>query len=442
MIGRRLLLLMPLLFAAPALAADGYGTPKGTCDGWPRAPIGMAKGYCAGFVVRPPEDFTKREMQMPRYILPMPGGRDFLITDMRTWGSRDGMVWRLRIGRDGKTTEVTQLLSGLALVNGIGRGPDGKVYVGELGRIFRFDPSAMNPASTIQPVVTGMPNGRGRDYYHPQTVFIFDADGSLIVNAGSTSDRCVRNDKTDGTTVCNQSEGTEPTAGIRRYQYKSNGVWDSNATIFARGLRNSMALARHSSGTLLQSENSVDFPEAYGPYEELNLLRAGAHYGWPYCVNMNSAVPEWANNKAMDCKSSAHTPPIRLLPPHSAPLAMLYYDGAMFPELKGKLLLNEHGYRPAGARLVAFTVDAKGVPVLTPRARYPFVDNESKPAKSGTRPYEGPASVPLQLTPDWHEVKDLRPTGTPLGLAVAEDGAIWVVEDKNGTILRIAKDRP
>jgi len=34
------------------------------------------------------------------------------------------------------------------------------------------------------------------------------------------------------------------------------------------------------------------------------------------------------------------------------------------------------------------------------------------------------------------------PLGAPLGLAVAEDGAIWVVEDRNATILRIARDRP
>ena len=42
----------------------------------------------------------------------------------------------------------------------------------------------------------------------------------------------------------------------------------------------------------------------------------------------------------------------------------------MFPELKGKLILSMHGYHVAGARIRAFTVDAKGVPVLTPNAHY------------------------------------------------------------------------
>jgi glucose/arabinose dehydrogenase len=46
------------------------------------------------------------------------------------------------------------------------------------------------------------------------------------------------------------------------------------------------------------------------------------------------------------------------------------------------------------------------------------------------------------LTPGWNNVEKRHPQGAPLGLAVAEDGAIWVAEDRNATILRIARDRP
>jgi glucose/arabinose dehydrogenase len=58
------------------------------------------------------------------------------------------------------------------------------------------------------------------------------------------------------------------------------------------------------------------------------------------------------------------------------------------------------------------------------------------------KPYPGPASEPLLLTPGWDKRRGVRPMGTPVGLAVADDGAIWVTEDKNATILRIAPDRP
>ena len=57
-------------------------------------------------------------------------------------------------------------------------------------------------------------------------------------------------------------------------------------------------------------------------------------------------------------------------------------------------------------------------------------------------PYPGPASEPLLLTPGWNNVTGSHPMGAPLGLAVAEDGAIWVAEDRNATILRIARDQP
>jgi glucose/arabinose dehydrogenase len=230
-------------------------------------------------------------------------------------------------------------------------------------------------------------------------------------------------------------------AGIRRYAWAGDNTWSPTFTVMAHGLRNSVALVRHSSGTLLQAENSEDFAPADTPFEEFNVLKQGAHYGWPYCYDMHGTNPVWGPKHVFDCNGRAYTPPVRLLPPHSAPLSMLYYDGAMFPELKGKLILSMHGYRVAGARIGAFTVDAKGIPVLTPNAHY---DAYAGPDGDETvsLPYPGPASVPLLLTPGWNNVNGSHPKGSPLGLAVAQDGAIWVVENNNATILRIARDRP
>jgi glucose/arabinose dehydrogenase len=211
--------------------------------------------------------------------------------------------------------------------------------------------------------------------------------------------------------------------------------------MMAQGLRNSVAMVRHKSGTLLEADNGVDFPPADTPFEELNVLRQGAHYGWPYCYDMAGANPAWAPLHVMDCSGDAHTKPVRLLPPHGAPLSMLYYDGAMFPELRGRLLISLHGYRPAGARIAAFAVDRRGIPLLAPNAHY---DAYAGPDgdKTVSLPYAGPASEPFLLTPGWNNVKDSHPLGAPLGLAVAEDGAIWVAEDRNATILRIARDQP
>ena len=48
---------MPGRGQAGAAPSRSMRTTDATCDGWPRAPIGMAPGFCAGIVVAPPEDF-------------------------------------------------------------------------------------------------------------------------------------------------------------------------------------------------------------------------------------------------------------------------------------------------------------------------------------------------------------------------------------------------
>ena len=434
-------LLLAVCLAAPAAAVDRtYHTASATCDGWPRAPIGMAPGYCAGIVVAPPDDFAARTLKAPRLLLPLPGGRDWLVTDMGHWGARNGSVFRLTADR-GKPARLTPLLTRLYVPHGLARGPDGKIYIGEMSRVFRFDPDAADPGATIETVVSGLPDNRLHDNRHPLSYFIFDANGDLLVNVGAPSDQCATRGQPNGTTFCREPDGYEKTAEVRRYTYLGNGKWNPDFAEFARGLRNSMALVRHSSGTLLQAENSIDFAPADSPFEELNVLRAGAHYGWPYCYDLDKATPAWAGTGAMDCRSSAHEKPVRLLPPHAAPLSMLYYDGAMFPALRGQLLMAWHGFRPTGARIAAFSVDAHGIPLLAPHARYTAFAGPTGD-KTVTKPYPGPASEPFLLTPGWNKIAAQRPMGKPVGLAVAADGAIWVTEDKNATILRIAPDRP
>ena len=439
-----------LLFIAGTLSAAAaerfYHTTDATCDGWPRAPIGMAPGFCAGIIVAPPADFEARTIRVPRVLLPLPGGKDFLLTDVGKWNGSGGKIFRITAER-GQPPLITPILADLYMPHMIVRGPDGKVYVNEQGRIFRFDPLSPDPQATVETVIADAPDTRTRYNFHPLSSFLFDRNNDLLVSVGAPSDQCLvglpssKESKTDGTTFCAQSEGDYKAAGIRRYAYLGDGKWSPSFTMMAQGLRNSVALVRHRSGTLLQAENSMDFSSSETPFEELNVLRQGAHYGWPYCYDMTGTNPAWAQAHVMDCSSSAHTKPVRLLPPHSAPLSMLYYDGAMFPQLRGKLLIALHGYRPAGARIAAFTVDRRGIPVPARNAHY---DMYATPSGDETMslPYPGPASEPLLLTPGWNNVDGLHPRGAPVGLTVAEDGAIWVAENTNATILRIARDRP
>ena len=105
-----------LLLCLGTLSAAGaerfYQTGDATCDGWPRASIGMAPGFCAGIVVAPPADFNARIMRVPRALLALPGGKDFLVTDVGKWQGPGGQVFRITAER-GQPTIITPIIPGL-----------------------------------------------------------------------------------------------------------------------------------------------------------------------------------------------------------------------------------------------------------------------------------------------------------------------------------------
>ena len=118
---------------------------------------------------------------------------------------------------------------------------------------------------------------------------------------------------------------------------------------------------------------------------------------------------------------------------------MFYYQGEKFPELSGKLLVGLHGYRPTGSRVIFYDVDAKGFPAISdPPVTY-RVSCAAEPTHAFQTEQEPqvPAARFNELIFDWHKVNGVRPQGAPVGMTVAADGAIWLVEDKNQSILRI-----
>ncbi len=420
--------------ASSAERREPYAAPSGTCDGYPRLSIGMATGYCAGLVAGPTRADASRQMRFPRELVQLDDAT-WLVTDLGGWGTTRGAVWKLDAAR-GKPTRVSRLLGGLNLPHAIRIGADGKVYVGEMSRIFRFDPRAADPAKTIETVVAHLPDNRLHENRHPLSAFAFATDGALLVNIGAPSDQCLDKQGKRPGDLCPQSESGERAASIRRYGPDGHGGWSRDFTLYARGLRNSVALGVHPRGTVLQGENSYDFDDRRHPFDEVNLVEAGKAYGWPYCHDARTPTPGWKAISTIRCASSAHTPPVLLLPPHSAPLSLLWYEGAMFPSLRGKLLLSLHGFRGTGGRIVAYATDANGVPVATNAARYPVYGGPSQPYAMA------PSADAFVLTPGWDEVAGKRPQGSPVGLAVARDGAVWTTDDRAGIVIRIAADRP
>jgi glucose/arabinose dehydrogenase/uncharacterized protein YecT (DUF1311 family) len=414
------------------VGVEPYATDARQCDGLPRQPIEMAKRMCAGLVVGPTQADPMRRIRMPRTLLEL-APDDWLVSDFDAWTSKSGAIWRIR-WRDGKPVPE-KLLANLRLPHTLAWGPGKKVYASEMGRIFRFDPRATNPQATVETVIDGLPDNRLHANRHPIAAFLFAADGALLVNVGASTDQCLGANNVRAAATCIAAEVGEHEAGLRRYALAGPGKWSPEYTVYARGLRNSIALARHASGTILQGENSYDFEKRFEPFEELNVIEAGRHYGWPYCFDNDKVSPGWAGTTVADCSSQKYARPALLIPPHASPLGMAWYDGAMFPELQGKLLMGWHGYRSVGGRIVAFDTDASGVPLRTRRANFPTWGGAAMPYKAAN------AATAQVLTPGWNKVLGLRPQGSPVGLTVAKDGAIWTADDRAGTVIRIARDK-
>ena len=396
-----------VLSAGGAAIAGEFGSDyaaQGKCGPFARVVVSTPAWACVGIVAGPADGLV-----MPRSVIEVAPGR-LLLIDMGGWANNRGRLIELRIGPDGSRA-IKTLLSGLDRPHGLALGPDGKIYIGEASAIWRFDPNS--PVITRETVIDGLPD-RGR---HPLKHFVFDTNGDMIVNEGAPSDRC---EQTSGNLAhvqypCPAIEGDKPEAALWRLHFDKPGGKLASFVPIARGLRNSMAIAvEPTTGLIVQGENSIDFRPETSPPEELNVITQGGNYGWPYC-SAEGVVPAYRSH----VKSCAgFIAPAVLVPAHGAPLGMLYYGGAMFPELAGKLIVSMHGYRNNGHRILAYDRAADGKPL----------------APKGAQP-----GFPMQLVGGWDSRLGIRPQGAPVNISAGTQGQIWFAEDKNRTVMVVLR---
>lgn len=387
-----------------AHAKSPYAT-AGTCDGLPRIAVTTPDGFCVGLIAQ--------DMPYPRGVLPLKNG-DLLIADLGGWVENRGSVWRLKKTASGY--QKHRLLKKLDRPNAIVLGPDGLIYVGLVGRIVRFD--LRDPKTTLTDVVGGSSQtsalpGTGR---HPLTAMVFDRHGDLYVNVGSSTDHCeqANNAPPHPNKLCPETQGDNPRGVIRQYtmQWPSGKV--KHWVNYASGLRNSMALAfQKNSDILWQAENSRDaiqraMPNLKNdndlPHDELNRIVQSGHYGWPACFDNNRNSPEYPH---ADCAASIA--PVRLLPAHAAPLGMVFYEGLQFPAaFRHSLIIAYHGYRAHGHRIVALLPNSDGLPL----------------------------GKEIDLVKNWG-ARDGQAMGAPVDIKLGADGALYLAEDRNGTILTV-----
>jgi glucose/arabinose dehydrogenase len=347
----------------------------------------------------------------PRLIRVAPNG------DVFAAESSAGRIRVLRSGGSGGEAQATVFASGLDGPFGIAfypPGPDPQwVYVGNTDSVVRFpyrsgDVTARGPAETVVP---RLPVGG-----HSTRDVVFSPDGkTMYVSVGSGSNVAEGMGKLDpaalqawqsehplGATWGNEADRADVLA------FDPDG---KNRRVFATGIRNCVGMAvEASSGTVWCSTNERDGLGDNVPPDYITRVRQGAYYGWPWYYIGANEDPRHRGERA-DLKDKITIPDV-LLQAHSASLGVTFYNATQFPaEYRGNIFAAEHGSwnraKRTGYKIIRVIVK-DGVP---------------------TGEYEDFATGFV--------VNDAEVWGLPVGVAVANDGALLVSEDGSGTIWRI-----
>lgn len=390
------------LASAGVASAKDYARSKARCGPFPKVAVSTAPGLCLGLVTQ-----DAKGLRFPRVLLEVEPGI-FWLTDMGGWNPGRGKLWRLNVQQP-DAPRLRLLDEGLDRPHGLVRDAQGRVYLGTAGAVWRYDPSAPNPAASKKRVVEGLPT-QGR---HPLTNLAYDPAGALIINVGAPSDHCELDpDAPDKVALpCPSVQGPKPEAAL--YRAVIQGDLLGPPELLAEGLRNSMALAFHpQSGLLLQGENNIDYKEADQPKEELNIIRPGAHYGWPYCIEDQRRARHYRRGAPLDCRKTEA--PARLLPAHAAPLGLVFSGSDGLPGYEQHWLIGYHGYRASGHRIVAIGADNQG----------------------------RPSGALTELVFDWDKRAGRHPRGAPVALSFDHQGRLWMADDRNKAILVLMAEDP
>ena len=313
---------------------------------------------------------------------------------------------------------------------------NGYVYFGSDQMVVRYKltEGELLPAAKPEVVAKGFDDQN----QHAAKPFTFDQAGNMYVTVGAPSNACQLEDRTKG------SPGMDPCPLLAMH----GGIWRFKADVlnqdqakdgsrYATGIRNALAITWNTvENKLFALQHGRDqlgsfYPELYTkeqsaqlPAEEFLSVSEGSDFGWPYSYydpiqNKKVLAPEYGGDGKKPGRPDAEDP-ILAFPAHTAPNDVLFYTGSMFPEkYKNGAFIAFHGSwnrapLPQEGYYVAFVPFKDGVP----SGAWEIFAN-------------GFAGIDVVTNPGDAKHR-------PCGLAQAPDGSLFVSDDSNGRIYRIA----
>jgi glucose/arabinose dehydrogenase len=225
----------------------------------------------------------------------------------------------------------------------------------------------------------------------------FGADSAMYIAIGSTCNVCI--------------ERTPDRAAVMRFD--ENG---GNGRVYSSGLRNAVGIAMHpvtKQMWVTQNERDNLEPDHEDlPPEEINILRDGGNYGWPFCYGDRVPSPDEKFHDPPRC--AVTIPPALTMQAHSAPLGIAFLDRATaFPaDWRNDAVVALHGSwnrsTPTGAKIVRVRI------------------RDGKPVS-----YE-------DFITGWQGANGRR-WGRPVDVMVHRDGSLLISDDAAGAIYRVTR---
>jgi glucose/arabinose dehydrogenase len=297
---------------------------------------------------------------------------------------------------DGSADRTTVLLAGLDRPHGLAfdcTSDHCRLFVAEEGRVTRYDYDAATVSATNGRRLFDLPSGRG---HATRTLLIAPAGGEkrLFVHVGSSCNVCVESD-------------------LRRATVLSADLDGGDLRTFASGLRNAVFFTTHpQTGELWATENGRDRLGDDVPPDEIDVLREGGNYGWPYCYGKNVHDDAFDPGRTHAC-AEPQTLPSRIdIQAHSAPLGLAFASGDGWPEgYRDNLFVAYHGSWnrsiPTGYKVVRYRLDAQGN----------LLDQED--------------FITGWLAPDG------TVRGRPVDILARPDGTLYISDDRAGMIYKV-----
>ena len=399
-------------------------------DAWPVAPAGFKVTLYAGGDSTPMQRADNKEVMtlsggtftMPRLIRTAPNG-DLFLAD-----SGAGTIFILRgASPDGNAAQIEKFATGLDHPFGIAFYPADNpqyVYVGNATTVQRIryhsgDLHATSAPETVVPDIPGYAQLRGGGHWTRDVVFSKDGQHMLVsVGSGSNAD--------DPDTHPNEFHR----ADVLEYTPEGRFI-----EVYAHGIRNCVGEAINPvTGQLWCSTNERDNLGNHLVPDYVTSVREGGFYGWPWyymgghqdprlpqpCANGTGpslqavALSSNAANacKRVDLSSKVITPDV-LVQPHMASLEMTFYPPAgEFPrQYDGNAFAAEHGSWNRARRT--------GYEVI----RIPM--------------HNGHADGSYEDFLTGFVTKDGQVWGRPVGVAIANDGSMFVTDDGSRSVWHV-----